>query len=324
MSSLIESKLIALISVNPKAGRRSSRILVDRLVEALRRRDFEVETYDNLAAVATRANELFSARRLQALIGVGGDGTAAELVNRTLPGVPITLLPTGTANLIARYLKLPKSPEECAEMIADGAVLTLDVGVANDRLFLIMASAGIDAQIVREVDSKRKERFELRPNDQGGHIGYRSYVLPLVKSAKTYRFPQIKLETLSETGTVANSTILGRWSLVFNLPQYGWGLPLSPGCSGFDGQLNHCVFKGKLVSEIIGAIFAQFWSLHRILPNVNLGRAVAYRLSPTESDAIIPYQLDGDPCGFLPIEIRTIPKRFTVMTPKTTVRKLKS
>ena len=85
-----------LISVNPMAGRRSASHRVDRLIELLDQHGFQVEVFTDLGEVSARANRLHAEGRLRALVGVGGDGTAAELVNRTEHGVPITLLAAGT------------------------------------------------------------------------------------------------------------------------------------------------------------------------------------------------------------------------------------
>lgn len=47
-----------LISVNPKAGRRSSSGRVDRLVRLLEDRESSVEVFTDLAKVSERANQL--------------------------------------------------------------------------------------------------------------------------------------------------------------------------------------------------------------------------------------------------------------------------
>ena len=134
MSFASPSEKYVLISVNPKAGRRSPRVRAERLQAALVKRGFCVELHTDLAVVSSRAKELFAENRLQALVGVGGDGTAAELTNRTVPGVPIAILPSGTANLIAKYLKIPFKPEKLAATIAEGATISFDAGRANGRL----------------------------------------------------------------------------------------------------------------------------------------------------------------------------------------------
>ena len=52
------------------------------------------------------------------LVAVGGDGTVSALLNEH-PGVPLTVLPAGTENLVARHFGLRKDPDELARTIAD-------------------------------------------------------------------------------------------------------------------------------------------------------------------------------------------------------------
>ena len=347
-----KSEKYVLISVNPKAGRRSPRVRAERLQAALEKRGFCVELHTDLAVVSSRANELFAENRLQALVGVGGDGTAAELTNRTKPGVPIAILPSGTANLIAKYLKIPFKPEKLAETIAEGATISFDAGRANGRLFLVMVSAGIDADVVRQVHAAREESYR-RQTKKGAHISYLSYIKPIFGSISSYRYPRIKTEFVDAPQTAQNSQsaalpeaanptqsadifaaapgstreIVGKWPFVFNLPRYGWGLPLVPRCVGVDGRLDYCIFKGgKLFLALFDVFCAQMFSSHRFLPNAKLGVGTTFRLTaadPTaQGAATIPYQIDGDPGGVLPVEIETVPNRFTAVAPAAIVARL--
>ncbi len=85
-----------IVSVNPKAGAASADNRVAHLVQLLRQEGLDVAVLQKLDEVATAANRWFDEGRLRALIAVGGDGTAAELVNRTATGLPLTVFPVGT------------------------------------------------------------------------------------------------------------------------------------------------------------------------------------------------------------------------------------
>ena len=122
-SFLAADRRHVVISVNPKAGAISPDDRVMRLATLLKEQRLEVDVLTDLDAVAAESNRLFAEGRLRTLIGVGGDGTAAELVNRTAPGVPLTIFPAGNENLLARHFGLGASPEECAKMVADGAIM---------------------------------------------------------------------------------------------------------------------------------------------------------------------------------------------------------
>ena len=105
----------------------------------------------NSTAATSQANRWHADGSLQTLVGVGGDGTAAELVNRTDVGVPITLFPAGNSNLLARYLQMCKDPEFLCRTIVEGVAARLDTGKANGHIFLLMIGCGFDAEVVNRV-----------------------------------------------------------------------------------------------------------------------------------------------------------------------------
>ncbi|MDO5553957.1 MAG: diacylglycerol kinase family protein [Planctomycetia bacterium] len=307
-----------LISVNPKAGRTSPFKRAEILCQELTKLGFEAELLTDLAEVAAKANEAYGRRELRAVVGVGGDGTAAELVNRTEPGVPVTLLAAGTANLLAKQFRLPTCPRGMAQVIASGTPLTLDAGLANGRLFLAMVSAGIDADIVRQVHAAREENYKTNAK-KGAHISYLSYMNPIFKSLRHYRYPEIHVD-VKDDARATSAELVGRWAFIFNLPRYGWGVSFTPACRGADGRLDFCVFrKGGVIRSVFNAACAQFGGVHRVLPTTRLGQGTDYAL---RADVPVPYQLDGDPAGYLPVSVKIIPGRFTTLVASAVAKKL--
>ena len=327
MSSEPTSTVI--ISVNPKAGRKSPMIRAEELQGRLREKGFEVRLLTDLAEVAETSNLLHAEKRLRALVGVGGDGTAATLVNLTEPGTPITLLSAGTANLLAKHFRLGRSPQQIAEVVENGSVLTLDAGRAvtgkdngndnerKERLFLVMVSCGFDADIVNGVHSQREARYESG-HRKGAHISYFSYVKPIMKSLFGYRFEKMKVEKFDGTdwGDVEDRV---RWAFFFNMNRYGWGLPLAPYAKENDGFLDHVLFRGgTTLHGFFYLALAQCFSMHRFFSWAHMGQATKYRIT---SNAPLPFQLDGDPGGTLPLEIEVIPNRLTFLVPESTARR---
>mgnify|MGYP001098769546 CR=1 FL=1 len=51
---------------------------------------------------------------------------------------------------------------------------------------------------------------------------------------------------------------------------------------------------------------------HHKLADWLAGRTTRLRIA---SDAEVPYQLDGDPGGFLPVEVESLPGRLTLVVP---------
>lgn len=303
-----------LVAVNPKAGRQSPMIHAETLCGCLQQKGFTAELFTDLGEVIEKANALHSAGTLRALVGVGGDGTAATLVNRTKPGMPITLLAAGTANLLAKHYRLPFRPAKLAEMIERGTLRTVDAGIARfggtERLFLVMVSCGFDAHVVNSVHAHREERYR-QGHVKGAHISYFSYIKPILNSLFRYKFPTMTVECLDEPNPVL---LDARWAFVFNINRYGWGLPLAPFAKEDDGRLDHVLFRGGTVFHgVLYTALAQCFSLHRFLPTARWGQCTRYRIT---SDASIPFQLDGDPGGELPLEIEIVPNRFSFLVPR--------
>lgn len=315
------------IAVNPKAGAIAADDRVSRLVDLLERRELQVAVLSDLDEVALRCNRLHAEGRLRALIAVGGDGTAAELVNRTLPGVPLTVLPSGNENLLARHFGLGPSPEECAKTIVEGVFVRCDAGMANGRIFLVMCSCGLDADVVREVHSHRT-----------GHLTSASYISPLVTALRHYDYPELRIywkdggsdvapvaEELpaAEVPTVAANPLAGatasqsdpagvRWLFAFNMPCYGGGLQIAPEADAADGLLDVCTFRHGGLWRGLYYTAAVLTGTHRRLTDFAVRRSSGFQVA---SDAKVPYQLDGDPGGFLPIEIAVAPQRLTLVAP---------
>jgi diacylglycerol kinase family enzyme len=85
------------------------------------------------------------------VVAVGGDGTVrgcAEGLARTQ--VPLAVVPHGTANLLARTLRIPGHPRAAlaAALGSGGVDRTIDLAVADGVPFTAMAGMGLDAAVV--------------------------------------------------------------------------------------------------------------------------------------------------------------------------------
>ncbi|MEX2142405.1 MAG: diacylglycerol kinase family protein [Pirellulales bacterium] len=296
-----------LIGFNPLAGARDprKRERVEQLRIALQVHGISSEVVSDRAALATQAAEQCRQGELRAVVAAGGDGTASDLVNRTEPGTPIALLPLGTENLLARYLRLPRDPAAVAEMIAAGASLSLDVGRANGRLFLLMAGCGFDAEVVRRLHAKRD-----------GHITQWSYAKHILDSIRTYQYPQFQV-TCRLSGrdfeVPIEHSIAARWAFVSNVPKYAGGLRFSPDACYDDGRLDVCAFQSGSCWSGLRYLFGILTGRHQTMRDCVTAQATQIVLEAAEP---VPYQLDGDPGGWLPLTIDVLPRRMTVIVPQ--------
>jgi diacylglycerol kinase family enzyme len=298
MSALSPDRVV--IAVNAMAGATSARDAVDRLAKLLRARGYRPDVLTDLSQISQASSEWQARGSLRAVVGVGGDGTAAALLNCTPPGVPITLLARGTENLLAKHYRLGITPESTARIVADGRAVALDAGTANGRLFLLMASCGFDADVVARLHQQRK-----------GHIRHWSYARPLWEAIHAYEYPPLKIHLYDCEGR--EQVVDSRWFFAFNLPCYARGLPLAPDALGTDGLLDICTFGQGSLWHGMRYLTAVTLRRHRGLPDCCTARVRQVRV---ESPHPVPFQLDGDPGGFLPLEIAVLPGRMTLLAPQ--------
>lgn len=95
-----------------------------------------------------------------AVILAGGDGTmsaAAPALRDT--GLPLGILPLGTANDLARTLAIPTDAEGAAAVILAGHQRQLDLGCVNGHPFFNVASLGLSVTITQRLTKVMKRRW---------------------------------------------------------------------------------------------------------------------------------------------------------------------
>lgn len=95
------------------------------------------------------------------LIACGGDGTvsavASALVGRT--DARLGILPRGTANSIATHFGIPSNLQEACRIIAHGTDRIIDTAQVNGRCMVLMATLGVHAEAITQVDPARKRKY---------------------------------------------------------------------------------------------------------------------------------------------------------------------
>lgn len=90
----------------------------------------------------------------------GGDGMVQRCVD-TIAGTDarLSIIPAGTANLLAGNLGIPKNLVEAVAVGLAGHTRRIDVGRMNGERFAVMAGAGFDARMIGDADGGLKDRF---------------------------------------------------------------------------------------------------------------------------------------------------------------------
>ncbi len=297
-----------ILCVNPNAGWWNGRGTVDELIRRLREQDFDCTVCEDVQCLHDAAAESILRKQLRAVVAAGGDGTVSLVLNNTPPDTPILVLPLGTENLLSKYLNLTADPALLARVVADGMSVRLDVGEANGQLFTLMAGCGFDAEVVRRLHRNRR-----------GKIHHLSYAMPILDSILNYNYPELTVyyeEQDAVTGLIVERSLTGRWVFVVNIPRYARGLNLAPQADAADGLVDISVFED-------GSLWSGLWYLggialgqHDVLAGYHRVRSRAVRV---EGVGRVPYQLDGDPGGELPLKVRVLPQRMRLLVSQTWV-----
>ncbi len=294
-----------LIFTSPKAGSGDGWGKVSDLASVLRSWGIAVE----VTAEVTRLQQRTSHRadvvesgvggRPDLVVSAGGDGTLALVAQNTPADTLLTPMPLGTENLVAKHYRLSNDVADMADTIRGGWDRRIDAGEANGRLFLVMATCGFDAEVVRAMHLTRR-----------GHISRFSYFGPIVRAMRRYDFPELVVSVTSPAGS--QTEVPCRWAMVFNLPRYAASLPIELSADEHDGQLDFCAFtRGGLLGgfRYLAAILAR---RHIQWQDVVRGPITECRVT---SSRPVAYQLDGDYAGRLPLVIGVLPGRIRLRLP---------
>jgi YegS/Rv2252/BmrU family lipid kinase len=209
------------------------------------------------------------------VIAVGGDGTINFVARKLLgTGVPLGILPAGSANGLARELKLPSSPKSALEIIETGVEQVMDaVQVNDDFISLHLADLGLNAQLVKYFEE----------SNWRGKLGYAKVLLKTL-----WRSQRVKM--LIETD---NQKILRRAFMVViaNSKTYGTGAVINPIGNVDDGKFEVVIVRRLALSELLKMIF-----LHR---PYNPKKVELYRTSKVciSTKKKVYFQADGEYLG---------------------------
>ncbi len=142
-----------LVIANPTAGPGDGNKRT-AIIDRLKRHGCIVTLYETRAAGdAERFVQAADHAGFDVIVAAGGDGTINEVLNG-LPAdaPPLAILPLGTINLLAREIALPRSIDGIASTVVFGPARSINVGEVNGRRFAVMASVGLDAQVVDNIN----------------------------------------------------------------------------------------------------------------------------------------------------------------------------
>lgn len=217
------------------------------------------------------------------VVAVGGDGTTNEVLNGLAPGVALGVFATGTANVLAKELQLPKQPEQAARIVVNGKNVPVTPARLNGRRFIMMCGIGYDAWVVDGVNLAVKERF-----------GKLAYVQSMLAQIRRYGQRHYRV--------MVDGRPLDCFSaIVTNGRHYGGSFVLSREANILRPQVQVLLFQKPGVSFLLRCLAALLLGRMERVDGVASLRAQRVEIRCENADE--PIQADGDPAGQLPAEI---------------------
>lgn len=288
-----------LVVVNPIAGGGSAARKAGRLVRILERRGHAVECFAarDPEEVGERVRRRESQGDLDRIVVAGGDGTVNDVLNGLddPSRVPLAHLAQGTANMLARELRIPRDPAALAALVERGSCRRLDLGRAGSRRFLLVVSSGFDAMVTRAVSRARR-----------GTLGYAGYAWPILSTLRRYRAPRLRVVV------DGGEPLFGALAVVSNIRNYGGILSVADRARPDSGVLDVCVFRGGRILDLLR--YASAAAARRVSRLSDLAYRTGRRIEIEASEPAA-VQIDGDYRGTTPLAIEVDPSVVPILAP---------
>jgi YegS/Rv2252/BmrU family lipid kinase len=241
-------------------------------------------------------------RGAELILVAGGDGTINEAVNGMAHSdVPLGILPAGTANVLANELGMGNSMERAAAILPDAVQERIALGTisstakASPRYFLMMAGAGLDADIVYSLNPRLKEAT--------GKAAY--WIAGFSKVG--HRIPEF---TVRANGGEYRAS----FALVSRVRNYGGDLEIAPTISLLDDEFEMVLFEGEssfgFLKYMLGVVVHQQQSMR----GITILRT-SHAVFSASQDSKIHVQVDGEYAGVTPARVEIVPNALTLLVP---------
>lgn len=232
-----QTKLRLLFVVNQGSGDKDTS-LSEQIINFFSNSEIAIEIFElprkcNVEQV-TKAIEKIKADRV---IAVGGDGTlklVAECLLNT--ETPIGIIPTGSANGMAKELGIPLDIEEALEVVVNGMPKKIHATMVNQELCIHLSDIGFNAYLVKKFD-ELPTRGMLTYAKSAWHAFWNHR-----KMQVQFKVADRQIKTKAAMVVIANAT------------KYGTGFNINP-----NGKLDDDVFEIILIKEYAVMEILKIW-----------------------------------------------------------------
>ena len=213
--------------------------------------------------------------------------------------VPLAILPAGTANVLAVETGIGTKMIRAAEQLSSWVPRRIAVGLLTnareERHFLMMAGAGLDALIVYNIDAQLKSKIGKAAYWVGGF------------SALGRTLPEFDVRVDGHASRCS-------FALASRVRNYGGDLAIARGASLLKDTFEVVLFEGAHTLPYLKYFFGVLTGRLARISGVSIVSCDTLHLEcPQDSGIYI--QVDGEFAGRLPATLSIVPRALTLLLP---------
>ena len=251
------------------------------------------------AGHATELAYQYARMGFDAVVAVGGDGTVNEVAKGLVKGdskTALGILPMGSGNGFARHLNIPIKPQKALEMINHSEPISIDYGMANNKLFVSTCGTGFDALVADNFAGSNKR-------------GFMTYLQNVLKEAFAYQ-PQ-NYHIVGDGLDVTHKAFLITFA---NANQWGYEALIAPKASIQDGKMDIMLMSSH---ALLGSASLALRLFAGSIDDSHFMDTIRAKEVTLERESAAPFHIDGDPVEMeKDIHIKIVPDGLKVLVEK--------
>jgi len=300
-----------IVIINPKSGDGDDNFRAD-VEKALKSSG---ATYEIRETKADLSGEELAKQAIEEgatdIVACGGDGTVMEVVNGIAKmqaesgegGCTLSIVPGGTANLVATALEIPIDIEEAVACAAGEKCRerTIDLGRCEQYYFVLGVGVGLTERVISKTSAKEKET-----------IGKLAYVKSMLEDLGA-RPHHINFKLDGRSSKRARGVAI----VIANSGTIGGKLDFAPEAKMDDGLLDLCILHSFGFRDLVRIVW------HSLTGKLDKDRSVSFyqaKRIEISTDPPLRVQVDGEleEDLSLPLTAEVVPNALRVRVPKQT------
>ena len=286
-----------LFVINPRAGNREGGSLELSISEESREQDFEYLIYRLESNNEEKSIKKEISKYSPDVIAVaGGDGTV-NLLAKILNGndIPLLIIPFGSANGMAKELKLGNRADSTLSLISTGERRKIDLLKINGNICIHLGDVGFNASIVKRFDQDPKRGLWTYAR----HLFKELFLINSYKFQINFDNQQIKRRAVSVTFA--------------NASKYGTGAVINPLGKLDDGKFELVIIKPFPKIHLLSISWKMFIGR---LQTSEFVEVFSCKKAVVQTSKKTTLQIDGEIIGKTKeINVEVLPNALTVITP---------